>query len=424
METNELFQAVLGLTPPWRVTQVTFDPKGGAGRGQVDIQVEAVGASSFPCPECGGSWPAHDTVEKTWRHLDLFQHLTFLHARVARTRCGTHGVRLTSVPWAREGSGFTLFFEAYVMMLAPQMPMAQVAKAVGEHDTRLWRLAEAHVERARERVDMSKVEAVIVDETARARGQCYVTLFAEPGEQQGRVLFVTEGRGSDTFLAFAADFASHGGSPAQIRDVAMDMSAAFMKGAAETLTFAEVTFDRFHVMKLLGDATDEIRRIEVKERPELKGTRYDWLRNPRSLSAEGCERVTSFHRMNLRTAKAYQARLNLQNLWKMPTLQLAREYLRRWCTWAKRVTASKDPNVAAGFAPLRRAVETIREHTHGILNYFRRRMTTALLEGFNSLVQAARSRARGYRSPATFMTMIYLIAGRLDFGLPDLIHSK
>src|SRR5574338_332920 len=157
METNELFQAVLGLVPPWRVTQVTFDPKGGDGRGQVDIQVEFTADARFCCAECGGSWPTHDTVEKTWRHLDLFQHLTFLHARVPRTRCIDHGVRLVRVPWAREGSGFTLFFEAYVMMLAPQMPMAQIAEVVGEHDTRLWRLAQAHVERARANVDMSKV---------------------------------------------------------------------------------------------------------------------------------------------------------------------------------------------------------------------------------------------------------------------------
>lgn len=424
METNELFRAVLGLAPPWLVTEVTFDPKGGEGRGQVDIQVEFATGARFCCTTCGGTWPIHDTVEKTWRHLDLFQHLTYIHARVPRTRCGEHGVHLVAVPWAREGSGFTMLFEAYVMMLAPKMPMAQIAEVVGVHDTRLWRLAEAHVERARANADMSNVEAVVVDETARARGQCYVTIFAEPAEVEGRVLFVADGRGSDTFHAFSVDLAAHGGRVADVRDVAMDMSAAFMKGATETMPMAEITFDHFHVMKLVGEAVDGVRRLEVKERPELKGTRYDWLRNPESLSAAGCDRVTRFHRMNFRTAKAYQIRLNLQDLWKMTSADLARDYLKRWCAWALRATRPKDPAAAVGFEPLRRAIETIRTHTHGILAYFRRRMTTALLEGLNSLFQAARSRARGYRNPATFKTMIYLIAGKLDFQLPGLLHSK
>lgn len=424
METNELFEAVLGLHAPWRVADVTFDPKGGKGRGQVDIRVEFPAGSRFPCASCGGSWPLHDTVEKTWRHLDLFQHLTYVHARVPRTCCGEHGVHLVKVPWARPGSGFTLHFEAYFMMLAPAMPMAQIADVVGEHDTRLWRVAGAHVERARTKVDMSRVEGVLVDETARSRGQCYVTIFADATAESSRVLFVTDGRGSETFHAFCADLSAHGGSAAQVRDVAMDMSAAFLKGATETMPMAQVTYDRFHVMKLIGDAVDEVRRIEVKERPELKGTRFDWLRNPGSLSAAGCERVISFFRMNLRTAKAYQLRLNLQNLWSMPSAELAREYLRRWCTWATRVTKSKDPTRAAGFEPLRRAVQTIRSHTDGILAYYRRHMTTGFLEGINSLVQAARARARGYRNIETFKTMVYLIAGKLDFELPALTHTK
>lgn len=424
METNELFEAVLGLKAPWRVAGVTFDPKGGEGRGQVDIRVEFPVGSRFACTECGGAWPTHDTVERTWRHLNLFQHMTYLHARVPRTRCTEHGVRTAAVPWAREGSGFTLQFEGYIMMLAPAMPMAQIAEVVGEHDTRLWRLTSGYVERARATVDMSSVEALVIDETARARGQCYVTIFAEPGVESGRVLFVTDGRGSETFHAFCADLAAHGGRAAQVHDVAMDMSAAFRKGATETMPMAEITYDRFHVMKLIGDAVDQVRRIEVKERPELKGTRFDWLRNPGSLSAAGCVRVLRFHRMHFRTAKAYQLRLNLQDLWSMPSVDLAREYLRRWCAWARRATRAADPATTAGFAPLRRAVETIRDHTEGILAYFRRRMTTALLEGINSLVQAARARARGYRNPDTFKTMIYLIAGRLDFGLPVLTHYR
>jgi hypothetical protein len=60
---------------------------------------------------------------------------------VPRSNCPDHGVLSVAVPWAREGSGFTLLFEALAMLLCREMPMAAVADALGEHDTRLWRVA-------------------------------------------------------------------------------------------------------------------------------------------------------------------------------------------------------------------------------------------------------------------------------------------
>lgn len=423
MDTNLLFQAALGLAPPWTVDRVTFDPKGGEGRGQLDIHLDFPAGSRFPCPKCGSACAAHDTAERTWRHLDFFQHMAYLHARVPRTDCKDHGVLTVAVPWAREGSGFTMLFEAYVMLMGAEMPVAALSRIVGEHDTRLWRILEWHVEDARKRVKVEEVDALVVDETSRAKGHEYVTLFAEPGKTKGRVLFVADGRDHFTFKAFLKDFAAHGGVAAQVRDIAMDMSGAFLRGAAETLPFAAITFDRFHVMKLVSDAIDEVRRAESRERPELKGTRYDWLRNPDSLSAEGCERVTSLAAQNVRTAKAYQLRLNLQPLWEQQDADAAKTYLSKWCRWALRVTRPRKDGKPTGYEPMRRAATTIRDHAQGILHYFRRRMTTAVLEGINSIAQAARSRARGYRNPSTFKTMIYLLAGRLQFALPPLTHT-
>jgi transposase len=316
-----------------------------------------------------------------------------------------------------------MLFEAYVMLMGAEMPMAALSRIVGEHDTRLWRVLEWHVADARSRVKMEEVEALVVDETSRAKGQTYVTIFAEPGRKKGRVLFVTEGRDHQTFRTMLRDFEAHGGVAAKVRDIAMDMSAAFMRGAAETLPFAAITFDRFHVVKLVSDALDQVRRAESSERPELKGTRFTWLRNLGDLSPQDCERAASLATTNLRTTKAWQLRLNLQPLWEQPDAATAETYLKNWCRWALRVTRPRKDGKSTGFEPMRRAVTTIREHAQGILHYFRRRMTTAVLEGINSIAQAARSRARGYRNPSTFMTMIYLLAGRLQFALPSLTHT-
>lgn len=132
MDQRELFRAALGVAEPWRVTDAAFD----ADQGRLDLYLDFPRGAHFPCPEGdAGQCPVHDTDSKTWRHLDFFQHQAYLHARVPRIQCSTHGTRQVEVPWAREGSGFTLLFEAFVLELAVHMPVAAIARMTGEHDT-------------------------------------------------------------------------------------------------------------------------------------------------------------------------------------------------------------------------------------------------------------------------------------------------
>ncbi len=117
MDTNALFTTALGLQSPWEVKTLDF----GAAPRRLDILVDFQKGTSFPCPVCGQLSKVHDTEEKTWRHLDFFQHAAYLTVRVPRCKCDEHGVKRVPVPWAREGSGFTLLFEAPVMTLVQQV---------------------------------------------------------------------------------------------------------------------------------------------------------------------------------------------------------------------------------------------------------------------------------------------------------------
>ena len=90
-----LFQAALGLSEPWQVTSVEFDPE----RKRLDLRVDFAKGARFPCPECErADCAVKDTEEKTWRHLDFFQHQAYLSARVPRVQCPEHKVRLVAVP--------------------------------------------------------------------------------------------------------------------------------------------------------------------------------------------------------------------------------------------------------------------------------------------------------------------------------------
>ena len=362
--------------------------------------------ASFPCPECGRPSKAHDTEERTWRHLNFFQHAAYLTARVPRCSCDEHGVRQVQVPWARPGSGFTLLFEALLMVLVREMPVAAAARLLGEHDSRLWRALHHHVDEARARVDMSDVARIGVDETAARRGHDYITLFHDLDER--RLLYGTPGRDHTVIQDFKADLIAHQGKPEQIQEACIDMSNAFIKGLNETFPEAHLTFDRFHVMKLMGEALDAVRRQESRERPELKRTRYLWLRNPENLKAEQRERLRALQGLNLKTAQAYQLKLTLQDFYEQSNPRAAATFLEDWCELA----------LASGLEPVKKVALTLKERAAGVLRWFTERLTNGLLEGINSILQAAKAKARGYRTTRNLITIAYLLAGKLHFALP------
>lgn len=404
MELKRLFQEALGLEGPWRVTKIEFSPE----EKRIDITIDFPAGSEFTCPTCGASGAkAYDTRWEDWRHLDFFQYPAYLHARVPRVECPKGcGVKKVAVPWARKGSGFTLLFEALIMALVREMPVAAVARLIGEHDTKLWRLLHHYVEEARAKADFSWVRRVGVDETASRRGHNYISLFFDLDEK--RLLFGIEGRGLEAVGEFAVDLEAHGGSSEAVEQVCCDMWPAYITGVGEYLPCAELTFDRFHVMKLMNEAVDEVRRKESREREVLKRTRYLWLKNPGKLSMKQGRKIDELKRHNLKTARAYQIKLTLQEYFEEPTREAGERFLRRWYFWA---THSR-------LEPVIEVAKTIKRHWEGILNWFESYLTIGLLEGINSLIQAAKARARGYRSTRNLIAMAYLLAGKLEFNLP------
>jgi transposase len=221
------------------------------------------------------------------------------------------------------------------------------------------------------------------------------------------VLFATEGKDAGTVEAFAADLAAHGGSAEAVTEGCIDMSQAFIAGTAASLPEADVTFDKFHVVRIINDAVDEVRRTEQKSRGELKNSRYVWLKNPDNLSDRQQAQLRGLAGANLKTARAYQIRLTFQDLYQQRP-SAAETFLKKWYFWA---THCRLP-------PMIEAARTIKRHWDGVLRWFHTRIANGILEGINSLVQAAKAKARGYRSTRNLKAIIYLIAGKLQFHLP------
>ncbi len=399
--TAKVFEAALGIVEPWSVKSVDFKEAAKL----LTIQIDFTPGSRFPVPGHEGVHPVHDTVTKTYRHLSFFQHECHLQVRTPRVKLPDDSVRLIEPGFAGRLSGFTLLFEAMILMLARQMPFAAVARIVGESAYRVMAVCERYVELALEAADLSGVKALAIDETSRARGHDYITLAADAAER--RVLFVTEGRDAETIKALACDLEEHGCAREAIESVSIDMSPAFIKGVSEALPNARITFDKFHVVWHANTAVDKTRRIEQRDDKSLKGMRWSLLKDRCRLKPEAAADLDDLiaKLTTMRTARAWVYKEQLRAILERKQINVVRAMLEHWCTCVMRSKVE----------PMKEVAALVRRHIEGIVAWAQTRQTNGFLEALNGLFQAAKRRARGFTRLSTIRTVIFLIAGKLDF---------
>lgn len=401
MAESKLFEAALGVEAPWFVSGTEFD----GGRRQLTIKIDFVAGSRFTHPDVPGAHPVHDTQTKRYRHLNFFQHDCFLEVRVPRLKLPDGRVALIQPDWAGKLSGFTLLFEALVLTLCQQMPFAAVARLVGESWHRVHAICSRYVDLAVDAVDLSSVTALAIDETSYRRGHHYLTLAADADRRS--VVFVTPGRGSDTLGRLAEHLEAHQASPEQIESVSIDMSPAYIRGVAEHLPEARITFDKFHVIAQASTALDRVRRQEQRADPDLKGLRWSLLKDRDRLSPaqRGDLDALIAKAATKRTARAWLYREHLREILERKQINVVSSMLRQWCT---NVMRSK-------VEPMKDVARMIRRHFDGIVAWTQTRQTNGFLEALNGLFQAAKRKARGYGRFETMRTVLFLIAGKLDF---------
>ena len=222
------------------------------------------------------------------------------------------------------------------------------------------------------------------------------------------MIHVAEGKKADTVDEFAQKLEARGGDRENIDDVSIDMGANFIAGVERNFPNAEITFDKFHVVKLVNEAVDEVRRQESRGNALLKGTRYLWLKNVENLTPAQQKQMALLEGANLDTAQAYQIRMNLQAIFNAPSVVSASKFLHRWVAWVH----------TSQLGPMIRAAETILDKADGILRAIATRISNGVLEAINGNVQAAKRKAKGYRSLRNLKAIIYLIAGDLPIALP------
>lgn len=403
METLELFKLALGLSDPWKIEKVEFEGEG-TDR-QLHIYISHARRAKFTYE--GKQYPVYDHQERTWRHLNFFEHECYLHAKVPRVKTEDDKVRLIEVPWAKPGSSFTLLFEAYAALLMEGgMPASKAGAYMDIDGRRVWRIVERMVSTALSEQPLEAVTHLGIDETSTRKGHHYLTVLTDFDKR--KVVGVAAGKDTQALKEAIIDMEIRGADKQDVEVTTMDMSPAYIAGVGDQMPQAEIVFDRFHLEQGLNKVVDQTRREESRHYKDLKKTRYLWLKNESNLNDKQRNQLETLAQSYPTIGTVYRLKQQfkevLNNASQTGDINLLEDWMElAWDT---------------GIERLQNFVNTLSNHWYGIITYFEHSITNAFAERVNLKIQEIKRIARGYPNIQNFIHMIYFHLGNLDLGLP------
>ena len=394
MRDTDLFTSLLGLTSSWSVSSVDLSEESHT----VEIRIEHVGVLN--CPVCDSVCGLYDhSAERRWRDLDTMGFTTFVVARIPRSNCKDHGVKQLEVPWASPNSHMTHGLEDWTIRVL-ELTKSQVRTA------RLLRLSaqQVHdvmhraVSRGLARRKLSEISHVSVDEKGFQRGRRFATVVCDTGGK--RVLEVELGRDEKTAIKAFSSIPE----PEKVKTVSLDMAESFRNAAMTQFPNADIVHDRFHIAAMLGQAVDDTRRAEVKKHPELKDSRFIWLKNPENLTDKQKGTFEALVKTELKTAEAYAFKQTFKAFFEQEDIPTGIEFFENW-------TGELDKH---DLPKMHKVARTLEKNIQGLLNYLKWRITNAYGDAVNALIQEIKTVARGFRQFENFRIAILFFLGKLE----------
>jgi transposase len=406
MQDTELYGYLLGLKSPWTVERVNVDVTGE----RVDVWTTHAEGLRWPCPECGIAMPLYDHApERTWRHLDSCQFMTFLHARPPRINCSRHGVLQVKLPWADEKARFTALFERLAIEALGISDILGATTLLRLSWDEGWNIMDRAVRRGLARKGNRVPGRMGVDEKSVGRGHTYVTVVTDL--DRSTVEYLGDDRRKESLDVYFERFTAE--EKAGIKAIAMDIWDPYLASIRDHIPEAEekIVFDRYHLMTHMVKAVDEVRKAEHRNLQQagdetLTGTKYLWLYSKERVPDRRREELWQLSRRNLKTARAWAIKESFRELWGYTRLAWAARHFRAWFFWA---THSR-------LEPVIEVARMFRKYLTKILSYFWHRITNAVSEGLNSKIQTIKKKAYGYRNREHFKIAVYFHCGGLDLS--------
>lgn len=405
---KQITTSSLALVEPWYVESVIFD----STKNQINIYVNVREFASFLCPHCGRAAKRYgfEPDMRTWRHADCFFYPTFVHCRRPRVQCPDCGVQQISAPFERKNSRFTLMFEGYAMLIMADMPRSKAAKLLRCNEKSMTNILSYWVNKADNARSLANVVSLAIDETSFRKHHDYVTLGIDADKRC--VIDVEKGKGKEAVEGIAKKLVSKGGKTENIKSITSDMSQPFEAAIQQIFPNAEHVVDKFHVKQVVINAMETVRKQEQKDTQEKKvlfGSRHLFWIPKKEMTPEQVFEVSRLSKLFPKTGRAFRIVAALDAFYESLNMDEAERSFKALCSWMRR----------SRLRPMKEAALTLIRHQTKILAYFKQRLTNAICEGINSLVQTAKRKACGFRTFKGFASMIYLVAGKLTLATPN-----
>jgi transposase len=370
------------------------------------------------CSGCGRPGPGYDRLpERRFEFVPLWQIAVFFIYAMRRVDCPQCGVTVEQVPWAEGKCTMTTSFRWFLARWAKRLSWQEVAGIFWVSWEDVFRSVKYAVSWGLAHRDLSGIEAIGVDEIQWQRGHHYLTLVYQIEDGMKRLLWVAQDRTEESLRGFFQMLSEE--VRLSIRFVCSDMWQAYLNVIAEQLKNVVHVLDRFHIMKKMGEAIDEVRRGEARRlaqdgyEPVLKQSRWCLLKRPENLTEKQTVKLAELLQYNLQSVRSYLLREDFQRFWEYISPGWAAKFLDQWCTRTLR----------SRIEPMKKVARSLREHRDLILNWFRARgkVSAGAVEGLNNKAKLTTRKAYGFRTYEGIETALYHTLGALPE--PEFTHE-
>ena len=371
------------------------------------------------CPICGKRRRIMPVLRETrsWEDVTLLGVKTFFHYAPKEVNCPIHGRIQEDIPWAEKHSRVTYRVEWRICSLCQIMTQKAAAEILCMPTSTVSDLLHRIITRTREGHRIRGLRTLGVDEISFQKGRKFATIVYDL--DKSKVLWVGQGKGRETIdLFFNNELSNY--QKSRIRWASCDMSAAYTEAIKHHCSNASLVIDRFHVVKALNAAVDEVRKEQWREldtqgRKSIKGLRWLLYMHSDNRSKGHTRFLNALQKSNRRIHRAWILKDEFEHFWNYKNKACAEKFLKRWITTALR---TRIPS-------LKTFAYTMRKHFDNLTAFIDRNLTNAVGEGINRVIKIVKNRASGFRTLESFADLIFLTQGDVDIPahIPSTLRS-
>ena len=326
------------------------------------------------------------------RNLSCGDARIYLEAEVRRVLCRKCGnVKREKLEWLANNPFYTKRFAYSVWRKCRAMTVKDVAKEFKLDWDTVKTLDKEYMQEHLRRYSVSALRVIGIDEVSLGKGHTYRIVVSDL-ESRRPIWFGGKDMSKESLDIFYQWLSAK--KVKKIRLAVMDMWKAFEKSTRENASQSAILYDKFHVMRHLGEALDKMRKMEYarlsgKDRSSIKGQSDRLLSNRENLTLDRRKALKKLLMANKRLNTAYLLKESFGQLWNYQAEGLARKFFDNW----------KESLKWQRLKPYEKFAEMIEKHLDGIAAYSRpeNKVSLGFVEGLNNNIRVIQRRAYGLR---------------------------